>query len=151
MSSPVSLLFVRWFIPSLGTWFALSQMKFLISFVRASWILSGFPCALVRNCVCPPTIAWTIILFLSSVGCTAFHCSRSLCTRSIIGSHGFVSTVSFPTHALRDLIASPSCAIRMFCWIGLSSGCNFRVRVTFSLWVLLTRTGYPGFLCSKDV
>lgn len=133
MSPPTSFISDRYFIPSLGVWSASSQMKFWISFVSASRIVSGIPCAFVRNWVRPPTIACTISLFPLSVGWTDFHLSRSLWMRSIMGSQGLVSRVLFPIHAPSDRIASPSFAIRTSFCIGVSSRWSFRVQVILSL------------------
>src|ERR1700744_3008158 len=94
---PILFSLSRCVMLNLGAWLVSSHINSLISFVSAILMLSGMPCAFVTNWVRPPTIAWVIKRFLSRVGRIFFHLSKSLCTRSMIGSQGFVSTVLFPT------------------------------------------------------
>ena len=118
--------------PSLGVCPSSSQMNFRNSFVNASRIGAGMPCALVKNCVRPPTIAWAISRFPSKVGRTVFQRSRSRLTRSMIGSHGLVSCVSFPIQAPRERTDSPSCAMCTSACIGVSAGLSLRDCITLS-------------------
>lgn len=100
------------------------HMKSRIIFVRAVSIGTGIPCALVRNCVRPPTTAWMMIRLPSKVGLLLLQRSRSFLILSRIGSHGVASLVWLPIHAPRDRIASPSSAMCMrgskgslSCWL----------------------------------
>lgn len=98
-----------------------SHMNFLIILVRAVSIEGGIPCALARNWVRPPTIAWTMVFFPKRVGLFLPHRSRSFLMRSNIGSQGAVAFVRFPIHAPRERIASPSVAMWTWSFTGVIS------------------------------
>ena len=93
------------------------HMNSLMSLFRAFIIVGGIPCAFVRNCMCPPIIAWTNKRLPFKVGCTL---SRSLSFALMvfnIGSQGAMSFTLLPIQAPRILTVSPSQAI----WISLGS------------------------------
>ena len=107
-------------------------MKFLIIFSKTSSIQLGMPCTFVRNCVVPPTTICIISLFLSSIGCPWLHLLRLFCILSSSGSHGAVSLVLFPIHALRDCTALPSADMCTELWSDSLSGCSRLVFRTLS-------------------
>ena len=98
-------------------------MKDLIIVCRDFATVFGIPCALVRYCVIPPTIIWTMSCFASMVGRDVAHWSSLSFILSIICDHGCVWSTLFPIQAPRTLVGLPSLAIFISRLSGSSSLC----------------------------
>lgn len=107
-----------------------SHMNCLMHFVSAVSTGFGMPCALVKNCVIPPTTIWTMSRLPSSVGWPKFHRVRFCSIFVSTGSQGAAWSSSFPTQAPRVLMGLPSLAILTWSDQGSSSSLNFLLITT---------------------
>ena len=103
-------------------------------------MLSGIPCALVRNWVMPVTTIWMMRRLPSRVGCDLFHMLREAFILLSTGAQGVVSSSPFPIQAPRQRTACPSGAMCTLVLSGLSAGWIWW-EVRMWLWCVLVPIG----------
>jgi hypothetical protein len=94
-------------------WPLLSHANSRVCFINRFSMSLGIPWADIRYCDMLPTVHWMMILRPSMVGCHFSPRCRAFSILSSIGDQMACSSVAFPTHPPKILVALPSLAVSM--------------------------------------